>query len=61
MRRYGSKKVRKGASTQSFSLLSAAEQIERVKKLHASKVPVQAIADLTGLGTQRVMQMLESI
>ena len=58
MRRYGSKTVPKGSSTRLFLMLSTAEKIERVKKLHASNMSVEAIAQLTGLGTLAVTQML---
>ena len=58
--RYGSKKVRKGASTEGFALLSPSEQIERVKKLKASKLSDEAIAQLTGLGKLQIWQMLEA-
>jgi hypothetical protein len=58
--RYGSKKVRKGASTEAFALLSEAEQIERVRKLKAARLPDDAICQLTGLGKLEVWQMLEA-
>jgi hypothetical protein len=59
-RQYGSKKVRRGASTEGFMLLSADEQIQRVKKLKASKLSDEAIAQLTGLGKLQIWQMLEA-
>jgi hypothetical protein len=59
-RRYGSPKVRKGASTEGFALLSRSEQIERVKKLKASRLSDEAIAQLTGLGKLEIHAMLEA-
>lgn len=59
-RRYGSSKVRKGASTEAFMLLSTEEQVKRVKKLKASRLTDEAIAQLTGLGKLQIWQMLEA-
>lgn len=58
MRRYGSKKVPKGASTRTFAMLSAHDQIAQVKKLRASRMSVEAIVQLTGLSYERVTNML---
>lgn len=58
--RYGSKKVRKGASTEGFMMLSDAEQIAQVRKLKAARLTDEAIAQLTGLGKLQIWQMLEA-
>ena len=60
MRRYGSKKAPKGASTQMFRSLSPTDQVEGVKKLRASGLPIEAIADLTGLVEGDVGRMLDT-
>jgi len=54
MRRYGAKKVPKGASTRNFALLSATEQRDSVRKLKASGMTDEAVAQLTGLGKLEV-------
>ena len=59
-RRYGKPKVRKGASTEGFMLLSNDEQIQRVKKLKEARLSDEAIAQLTGLGKLQIWQMLEA-
>jgi hypothetical protein len=59
-RQHGSKKVPKGSSTQPFTLLSEDEQKNAVMKLAASGLSIDAIAQLTGLGTLEITQMLES-
>lgn len=55
MRRYGAKKVPKGASTRNFALLGPDDQIDQIKKLHAAHVPVKAIAELIGWNELTVM------
>ena len=52
--------VPKGASTAGFMLLSHDEQVARVKKLKASRLTDEAIAQLTGLGKLQISQMLEA-
>jgi hypothetical protein len=58
MRRYGSKKVPKGASTRNFALLSASDQKDSVRKLKASGLTNAAIAQLSGLSVHEVDDML---
>jgi len=60
MRRYGAKRVPAGSSTLAFRLLTPTEQAERVKKLKASKLSDEAIAQITGLGRLEIWQILNS-
>ena len=51
--------IPKGSSTRHFALLSEGEQRESVRKLKASGMTDEAVAQLTGLGKLQIWQMLE--
>ena len=49
--------IPKGSSTRHFALLSAGEQRESVRKLKASGMTDEAVAQLTGLGKLQIWHM----
>ena len=51
--------IPKGSSTRHFALLSAGEQRESVRKLKASGMTDEALAQLTGLARPTIAQMKE--
>ena len=49
--------IPKGSSTRHFALLSEGEQRESVRKLKASGMTDEAVAQLTGLGKLQIWHM----